>query len=63
MRAARALRRAYAEDARARGEQSWPAPRISDWSNWIASLYETLSLESEQSLPQPISALQEEFLW
>ncbi len=63
MRAARALRRAYAEDARSRGEQSWPVPRISDWSGWIASLYEALSREGPQRLPQPISALQEQSLW
>jgi ATP-dependent helicase/nuclease subunit B len=63
MRAARALRRAYAEDARARGLESWPAPRISDWASWTTALYDALSIESEQPLPVPLTPLQEELLW
>jgi ATP-dependent helicase/nuclease subunit B len=63
MRAARALRRAYADDARRSGLLSWPAPRISDWSGWTAALYDSLSIETAQPLPEPISALQEELLW
>jgi ATP-dependent helicase/nuclease subunit B len=63
MRAARALRRAYAEEARLRGLKSWPAPRISDWTSWTTALYDALAIESEQPSPVPLSLLQEELLW
>lgn len=63
LRASRALRRAYAADARERELQSWPVPRIDDWKSWLANLYHAFSLESKAPLPTPLTALQEELLW
>jgi ATP-dependent helicase/nuclease subunit B len=62
-RAARALRLAFAENARLRGLSSWAAPHISDWAEWTTHLYDVLALESEEALPQPLTPLQEELLW
>jgi probable DNA repair protein len=62
-RAARALRVAFAENARLRGLSSWAAPPISDWAEWTARLYDMLLIESEDALPQPLTPLQEELLW
>ncbi len=58
MRAARALRRAFAQHARLQGEQSWQAPAITDWHGWLTQLYSDLP-----GLPALLSPIQEEVLW
>ena len=60
-RAARALTRAFAEDARAAGLVSWPAPAIRDWAGWLEQAYAAVALKVE--LPLLLSPLQEELLW
>ena len=60
-RAARALTRAFAEDARAAGLVSWPAPAIRDWAGWLEQSYAAIALKVE--LPLLLSPLQEELLW
>ena len=60
-RAARALTRAFAEDARAAGLVSWPAPAIRDWAGWLEQSYSAIALEA--ALPLLLSPLQEELLW
>ena len=57
-RAARFLRRLYAEHARAQGQDSWPAPAIHDWSAWLQSLHASLA-----DAPALLNPLQEEQLW
>ncbi len=61
-RAARALLRAYAENARAGGRASWQAPRIDDWSCWLEGLYARLA-EDSASQPLLLTGMQEELLW
>ncbi len=62
MRAARALSRAYAEDAQAEGRGSWQAPAIRDWDSWVEQLYTSL-LQDGSELPSVLQPLQEELLW
>ncbi len=61
-RAARALTRAYAEQARASGLRGWRAPAIQDWSCRIEELYATLA-QVHPELPPLLNPLQEELLW
>ncbi len=60
-RAARALQRAHAEDASLTGARSWRAPAIRDWSGWLLSLYEEVSIR--RPMPLMLSPLQEQHLW
>ena len=61
-RAARALMRAHAEDARAGGNRSWQAPRIDDWCCWLEGLYAQLT-EQDAHRPLLLTGMQEELLW
>ncbi len=76
VRAARALGRAFAEDAQAEGLASWRAPAIGDWSGWLQQMYEAadsmdaaLPLGAEPGgstkaeLPLLLIPLQEDLLW
>ncbi len=58
VRAARALRRAFAEDKRSQGHTSWQAPAITDWTSWLTGLYQSLP-----HLPVLLTSLEEEALW
>ena len=64
MRAARALRTAYAVDARAQGMASWSAPAIDDWQSWLADMYRRLAAGDDAgTLPLLLTDMQEQRLW
>jgi ATP-dependent helicase/nuclease subunit B len=58
VRAARAHRRAFAEDQRSQGVAGWQAPAITDWATWLNTLHQAIP-----ELPIFLSPLEEETLW
>ena len=58
VRAARAHRRAFAEDKRSQGLAGWQAPALTDWATWLSTLHQALP-----ELPMLLSPLEEETLW
>ncbi|HVJ07724.1 MAG TPA: PD-(D/E)XK nuclease family protein [Acidisarcina sp.] len=61
-RAARTLRRAYADWQRLRGAQAWASPTVADWSGWLGELWAEYAF-SIKDAPLLLSSLQERWLW
>ncbi len=60
-RAARALVRAHAEQARGQGLGSWQAPPICEWSAWLEGVYTKLA--TVENVPALLTPMQEAHLW
>lgn len=61
-RAARTLRRAFAERQRAKGLSAWEVPAILSWTDWARSLWSGLSLAGDD-LRLLLNTAQEHSLW
>ncbi len=61
-RAARALRRTYAEQQRKSGISAWRSPAIAHWDGWLESLWQQRLRTGDESR-FVLSALQENELW
>ena len=62
LRAARWLRREYAQHMRWEGRQAWTTPPIEDWDSWVRSLWHSTSLLDENA-PLLLTDLQERQVW
>ena len=62
LRAARWLRREYAQHMRRAGRQAWTTPPIEDWDSWVRSLWHSISLLDENA-PLLLTDLQERQVW